>query len=83
MRADLTAHITLQTEAGTTVAEAFHTFTHEYDIPIWKAGKEKPLTIPGQLVAPEGRYRLIVKLRNYRLGRGGQIVGEIDVELNE
>jgi VWFA-related protein len=83
MRAELSAHITLQTNSGVTVAEAFHTFSHEYDIPIWKAAREKPLVIPGQLVAEPGTYRLIVKLRNYRVGRGGQLLSQLTLKLPE
>jgi VWFA-related protein len=79
MRAELSAHVTLQTKAGVTVAEAFHTFSHEYDVPIWQAAREKPLVIPGQVVAEPGTYRLIVKLRNYRVGRGGQLMGQLEL----
>jgi VWFA-related protein len=81
MSAELTAHITLHTSAGTRVAEAFHTFAHEYDVPIWEAGREKPLTIPGQVVAEPGTYRLTVKLRNFHAGVGGQLTRELELEL--
>lgn len=80
MRANLTAHVTLQTESGAVVAETFHTFTHEYDIPIWKAAREKPLMIPGQVVAPEGTYRLVAELRNYRVGQGGQLTEALELQ---
>lgn len=79
VQADLTVHVSVQTLAGETLAEAFHTFSHEYDLPVWQAGREKPLVLPGRLIGEPGRYRVIAKIRNYRLGKGGRVLSEVEL----